>query len=116
MLRGYARVSIDEQDTVARVAALKAAGCKRIYREKASGDGAIGPPSSCPSINFAMAIWSWCVKWYVKWTGWPTHSATCLFHGAACRDESEFRTSRQAGKDQLLKTGTVAIRKAHLPA
>ena len=24
------------------MAALKAAGCKRIYREKASGDGAIG--------------------------------------------------------------------------
>ena len=38
MLRGYARVSIDEQDTVALVAALKAAGCKRIYREKASGE------------------------------------------------------------------------------
>ena len=37
MLRGYARVSIDEQDTVAQVAALKAAVCKRIYREKASG-------------------------------------------------------------------------------
>jgi DNA invertase Pin-like site-specific DNA recombinase len=34
---GYARVSTDDQDTAAQVAALKAAGCERTYREKASG-------------------------------------------------------------------------------
>jgi DNA invertase Pin-like site-specific DNA recombinase len=34
---GYARVSTDDQNTAAQVAALKAAGCDRVYREKASG-------------------------------------------------------------------------------
>jgi DNA invertase Pin-like site-specific DNA recombinase len=34
---GYARVSTDDQDTAAQVAALRAAKCNEIFREKASG-------------------------------------------------------------------------------
>jgi DNA invertase Pin-like site-specific DNA recombinase len=34
---GCARVSANEQDTVAQVSALKSAGCEKIFREKASG-------------------------------------------------------------------------------
>ena len=37
MLLGYARVSTDEQDTAAQIAALKAVGCERIFSEKGSG-------------------------------------------------------------------------------
>jgi len=37
MLIGYARVSTNDQDTTAQVAALKGAGCERFYHEKVSG-------------------------------------------------------------------------------
>src|ERR1700758_835584 len=37
MLIGYARVSTSEQEAAAQGTALKAAGCERIYRERAAG-------------------------------------------------------------------------------
>src|SRR3974377_2233721 len=41
---GYARVSSDTPDYTAQVEALKTAGCKRIYSEKASGKSTSGRP------------------------------------------------------------------------
>ena len=44
MKYGYARVSSDSQDYSAQVEALKAAGCERIWSEKASGKSTNGRP------------------------------------------------------------------------
>ena len=44
MKYGYARVSSKAQDYTAQVEALKAAGCERIFSEKASGKSTDGRP------------------------------------------------------------------------
>ncbi len=37
IVQGYARVSTQDQDNAAQIAALKSAGCELIFQEKATG-------------------------------------------------------------------------------
>jgi DNA invertase Pin-like site-specific DNA recombinase len=47
---GYARVSTQEQDTALQIGALEAAGCERVFQEKASG-GRWDRPGAAPAIR-----------------------------------------------------------------
>ena len=64
MLLGYARVSKgDEQNNALQAKALKAAGCRKLFEEAASGAG-IGP--SC------TACWTSCATATPWWSGSST--------------------------------------------
>lgn len=54
-VNGYARVSSNTQDHAAQVEALKAAGCERIFSEKASGKSTNGRPEFAKLIRASQA-------------------------------------------------------------
>jgi DNA invertase Pin-like site-specific DNA recombinase len=56
MIVGYARVSTDGQTLDAQQAALRSAGCERVYSEKISGAILIGQHWRRPWLPLAMAI------------------------------------------------------------
>ena len=57
MLVGYARVSkADDQDTAAQVKALRQAGCKRIFEEKASGGRWTGRNFTTSALKHRMLV------------------------------------------------------------
>jgi DNA invertase Pin-like site-specific DNA recombinase len=55
MLIGYSRVSTTDQETATQVAALKAVGCERTYREKAAG-GTVGRARTPPALDISTAV------------------------------------------------------------
>jgi predicted site-specific integrase-resolvase len=57
---GYARVSSLDQNLDRQIAALRAEGCDRIYREKASGKDMRNKPELRPSTRYRQrACWCW---------------------------------------------------------
>ena len=56
---GYARVSTDDQSLDLQLDALKAAGCKRVYKETASGAKADGQSLPPCSKRCGKATWWW---------------------------------------------------------
>ena len=58
---GYARVSTLDQNLDRQIAALRAEGCTKIFREKVSGkDMRTGPSSPRPSMRCRpKASWCW---------------------------------------------------------
>ena len=60
MLVGYARVSTREQNQALQLDALQAAGCERVYTEKASGANARDPSSRQRSTMPVRATRWWC--------------------------------------------------------
>jgi DNA invertase Pin-like site-specific DNA recombinase len=54
---GYARVSTDDQNPDLQFAALKQAGCKRIFTDKASGAGRKRPELDKRLYGFELTAW-----------------------------------------------------------
>ena len=55
MLIGYARVSTQDQDSAAQIAALESAGCEIIFQERASGSRWARPELQRP--NHVVVVW-----------------------------------------------------------
>ena len=52
---GYARVSTQEQDTALQIGALEAAGCERVFQEKALRDRVRYGGACCPLLHDRVA-------------------------------------------------------------
>ncbi len=74
MLIGYARVSTNEQDTTAQASALKAAGCERIFREKATGGRCWNRPELQRLLDQLRKEMSWSSG---SWIGYPVPCGMC---------------------------------------
>ena len=70
---GYARVSAQDQDTALQIGALEAAGCERVFQEKASGGAGIAQSCTVCSGIYAKVTSSSCGSS----TGFPVRSKTC---------------------------------------
>ena len=73
MLVGYARVSTREQDHALQLDALEAAGCERVYTEKASGAQRDRPELKA-ALDYAQGR---ATRWSSgSSTAWPAPSAS----------------------------------------
>ena len=109
---GYCRVSTDDQNPDLQLAALKRAGCRRIFTDKATG--AHVKRSKLAKCFKALKAGDTLVVWKLDWLGWSLHDLIALLddlktRGVAFRSLTEsIDTATPTGRAMWQMVGILA--------